>query len=94
MRLQRLTEIGFDFQPIKDQVSWEERIQSLKSFVEEHGHCRPSPKHPELGIFVGKVRQQYRERGEGKSNTLTDERVVCHVPKIYSYCCAVTLLKK
>ncbi|KAL7538258.1 hypothetical protein ACHAXR_008412 [Thalassiosira sp. AJA248-18] len=75
MRMQRLTELGFDFKPRPEKVPWEQRIESLRRFVEENGHCRPPIGHPELGAFARNTRQRYRQWCQGKSNGLTDERV-------------------
>eukprot|EP00581_Thalassiosira_minuscula_P007900 CAMPEP_0183712704 /NCGR_PEP_ID=MMETSP0737-20130205/7773_1 /TAXON_ID=385413 /ORGANISM="Thalassiosira miniscula, Strain CCMP1093" /LENGTH=857 /DNA_ID=CAMNT_0025941373 /DNA_START=59 /DNA_END=2629 /DNA_ORIENTATION=- len=72
--LQRLTEIGFDFCPRGDNTPWEVRIQHLRDFVAEHGHCKPG-RDNSLGKFVSNIRTFYRERENGKKNCLTDERV-------------------
>jgi len=74
-RLQLLTELGFDLRPQAEKISWEQRLEQLRQFVEKHGHCRPPNKHPELGWFVSKIRTKYRERQEGKTNSLTDKQV-------------------
>jgi hypothetical protein len=75
-RLRRLTDLGFDMAPIAEKIPWARRLAQLREFAEEHGHCRPPHQHPNLGSFVSKVRTKYREREEGKTNNLTDERVV------------------
>lgn len=75
-RLQRLTAIGFEMSPRPRHISWEDRIQSLREFVLEHGHCRPNDEHP-LGGFTNKLRQLYRLRfDEKQKNSLTDKRIV------------------
>ncbi|KAL7527634.1 hypothetical protein ACHAWF_002253 [Thalassiosira exigua] len=75
-RMQRLSEIGFDFQPVSDQISWEERMDGLRAFVEEHGRL-PNTKDPKFGLFVTRLRSMYQNRELGKPNSLTDDRVVC-----------------
>ncbi|KAL7548730.1 hypothetical protein ACHAWF_011996 [Thalassiosira exigua] len=73
-RLQRLNDIGLDLAPRKAILPWSERVERLRLFVEEHGHCKP-PKKSVLGKFVTNTRRRYRERQEGKKNALTDERI-------------------
>jgi len=76
-RLQKLNDVGLDLEPTAKQEKhpWENRIQQLTSFVEEHNHCKIPISHPELGIFVSRMRNQYREREKGKKNALSDERM-------------------
>jgi len=73
-RLQRLTAIGLDLKSRPPTLTWEERMQSLREFVSEHGHCKPTRDHP-LSGFVSNIRTFYREKEEGKPSCLTDERV-------------------
>eukprot|EP00585_Thalassiosira_rotula_P016916 CAMPEP_0196192560 /NCGR_PEP_ID=MMETSP0911-20130528/49083_1 /TAXON_ID=49265 /ORGANISM="Thalassiosira rotula, Strain GSO102" /LENGTH=282 /DNA_ID=CAMNT_0041464753 /DNA_START=226 /DNA_END=1074 /DNA_ORIENTATION=- len=76
-RIQKLNAIGLDMEPqahVQD-YSWEERIEQLTSFVEEHGHCKIPLRHPQLGNFSSTIRQRYKEREEGKKNSLSDERM-------------------
>jgi len=47
-------------------ISWEDRIQELKEFWEEHGHCNVTQRmksNTSLGSFVKKIRE-YRKRME------------------------------
>jgi len=73
-RMQRLAAIGLDLSPNGPMKSWEQRMQSVREFAAEHGHCK-IPKDHELGGFVSYIRNCYRLRDEGKKNGLTDERV-------------------
>jgi len=73
-RMQRLAAIGLDLSPNGPNKSWEQRMQSLREFASEHGHCK-IPQDHELGSFVSYIRNCYRLRDEGKKNGLTDERV-------------------
>mmetsp|Transcript_16729 Transcript_16729/g.36213 ORF Transcript_16729/g.36213 Transcript_16729/m.36213 type:complete len:613 (+) Transcript_16729:145-1983(+) len=76
-RIQKLNAIGLDMEPraLVQGHSWEERIEQLTSFVEEHGHCKIPLRHPQLGNFSSTIRQRYKEREEGKKNSLSDERM-------------------
>ena len=75
-RLQKLMAVpGLNLNPRPSNIPWEERMRSLREFKAEHGHCRPT-KQTCLGNFVSNVRTFYRQRQEGKTNCLTDERVV------------------
>jgi Helicase associated domain len=64
--------------------SWNQRFQELRQFKLEHGHCLvPSryDKNPELGIWVGTQRSQYRlyvraaETGQVANTNMNDDRV-------------------
>jgi hypothetical protein len=64
--------------------SWNQRFQELRQFKQEHGHCLvPSryDKNPELGIWVGTQRSQYRlfmrarETGQSVSTNMNDDRI-------------------
>ena len=66
--------------------SWEQKLRELKNFRTLYGHCRvPSryPPNPELGIWVGTQRTQYRlwlrAQQDGKANvgqtTMTEDRI-------------------
>lgn len=59
-----------------ERVSWEERMQQMREFVTEHGHCKPTRAHAELGEFAKNMRTYYRWRQEGKASCLTDQRIV------------------
>lgn len=52
--------------------SWNQRFEELKVFKRLHGHCLvPSryPESPELGVWVGTQRTQYRLYMKGKEST-------------------------
>mmetsp|Transcript_18527 Transcript_18527/g.34333 ORF Transcript_18527/g.34333 Transcript_18527/m.34333 type:complete len:281 (+) Transcript_18527:1239-2081(+) len=74
-RMQRLAAIGLNLSPSGPMKSWEQRLQGVREFASEHGHCKIPHDH-ELGSFVSYIRNCYRLRDEGKKNGLTDERVV------------------
>mmetsp|Transcript_18524 Transcript_18524/g.34329 ORF Transcript_18524/g.34329 Transcript_18524/m.34329 type:complete len:382 (+) Transcript_18524:1239-2384(+) len=73
-RMQRLAAIGLNLSPSGPMKSWEQRLQGVREFASEHGHCKIPHDH-ELGSFVSYIRNCYRLRDEGKKNGLTDERV-------------------
>ncbi len=73
-RIRQLDALGFSWarKPRGVQVPWEQRINELKAFKKEHGHCRVPSRHwanPALGRWVANLRGR-KERGE-----LTEERI-------------------
>ena len=57
VQIRRLAEIGFEWNPIA--TRWEEMLQKLVEFKEEHGHTKVpqrSPKYTELAAWVGNQR--------------------------------------
>ena len=65
-RINLLNEIGFTWTiRSRDTLgeSWSQRLEELKRFKEKHGHCQVPSRYaeaPELGIWVGTQRTQYR----------------------------------
>jgi hypothetical protein len=65
-RIDLLNELGFTWTiRSRDSLgeSWNERLQSLREYSDKHGNCLvPSryPPNPELGVWVGTQRTQYR----------------------------------
>lgn len=64
--------------------SWNQRLQELRLFKQEYGHCLvPSryEKNPELGVWVGTQRAQYRqfmrarETGQMISTNMNEDRI-------------------
>ena len=64
--------------------SWNQRFQELRQFKQQNGHCLvPSryDKNPELGIWVGTQRSQYRlymrarETGQSIATNMSDDRI-------------------
>lgn len=74
-RLQRLLATGLDMAPKPENMSWEQRLHSLREFISEHGHCRPPTEDGSLGSWVSKMRKYYQMREVGEATSLTDERV-------------------
>lgn len=55
---------------------WQERIEGLRAFKEWHGHTNVSrAQDKELGRFVNSQREYYKKLLEGKSSSLTPERI-------------------
>lgn len=74
VKMQRLTEIGFQFRPRGSYTNWDDQMKGLKKFREEHGHCRIPVNHPELGSFVKLARRDYKNWINGKPSSMTPER--------------------
>ena len=72
-RVARLNGIGFVWDTLERQRSWEETFELLQSYKEEHGHCRvlgsAEYRGVKLGSWVGK------QRYAGKLGKLSKERV-------------------
>jgi len=69
-RVDKLNEIGFVWNPLED--SWNEMLQQLMKYKEEHGDTLVPAKYPDnlqLGIWV------YSQRQNRKKNSLASERV-------------------
>eukprot|EP00934_Nitzschia_sp_Nitz4_P001966 Nitzschia sp. Nitz4//scaffold107_size73032//27795//30897//NITZ4_005759-RA/size73032-augustus-gene-0.100-mRNA-1//-1//CDS//3329532590//1966//frame0 len=87
-RVDLLNAIGFTWTiRSRDSVgeSWYQRLQDLKLFKEQHGHCLVPSRYepnPELGIWVGTQRTQYRlfmrakETGMNVSTSMNEERIM------------------
>ena len=61
----KLHDIGFVFERREKFLSWEERLEQLRRYKAEHGHCKVKTNHPELGQWTSKIRRDYREYTEG-----------------------------
>ena len=74
-RVMKLEGVGFVWEPtavkmasarqgvevaIAKALSWRSQFESLRTFVQEHGHARVPFKHPTLGRWVSRQRQAYR----------------------------------
>jgi len=66
VRLQKLTDLGFNFSPRNPYVKWEKRVEQLKAWKQQHGHLRIPVTDPELGEFVARQRVDYQKYLEGK----------------------------
>jgi hypothetical protein len=75
-RIERLEEIGFEWDPQKAQ--WGTMYEKLKAFVDEHGHARVPKgyaKDPELANWVRNQRLEYVNLQKGKKSRINEERV-------------------
>eukprot|EP00804_Cyclotella_cryptica_P005021 CCRYP_020359-RA/>CCRYP_020359-RA protein AED:0.10 eAED:0.10 QI:236/1/1/1/0.85/0.75/8/252/634 len=74
IKMQRLTELGFQFRPRGSYESWDDQIEKLRRFKEEHGHCRVPVSHPILGNFVKLARREYKLKQQGNKSSMTADR--------------------
>jgi hypothetical protein len=75
VKMQKLTELGFQFAKRPSYKSWDERLEQLKNFHAKHGHVRIPVSDVELGEFVSRMRQEYNKFQDGKKSSLNDERI-------------------
>jgi hypothetical protein len=79
-RIQKLNGVGLPFF-VSLRVDWDERLEALKAFQQEHGHCRvPRSKlHSEnypLNTWVLNQRRKYNMYVRlGKKSQIADERI-------------------
>jgi len=59
----------------KRTVDWEDRLQVLIDFKNEHGHCMVPQNHPELGAWVKWQREKYALFEEGRTSYFTPEKI-------------------
>jgi hypothetical protein len=75
IKMQKLTELGFQFSIRASYKSWNERMKQLKDFHERNGHVRIPVSDVELGEFVSRMRQEYNKFQDGKKSSLNEERI-------------------
>ena len=81
-RIQKLEGIGFNWTIGKNKqsrgpCSWEQRLEELKAFKEQHGHCfvpRAYPENQALSYWVERQRQDYRNIEMGKPTKMVGDR--------------------
>jgi hypothetical protein len=78
VRQARLDELGFVWDSHK--ASWDDRVQELVQFREQHGHCNSNasnnPSNQQLAIWIKCQRKQYRHFLAGKScSGMSKERI-------------------
>lgn len=76
-REERLKAIGFTF--TSRATVWSERMEALRAYKAQHGHCRVPytyAKDPKLAKWVSKQRGEMKARREGRKSQMTAERVV------------------
>ena len=79
-RIRELESIGFDWGRNKTDwaIIWSVRIQEIREFKEQFGHCLVPGKYsvnPKLGEWVSTQRSNYRLHQEGKPSPMTEERI-------------------
>lgn len=75
-RIQQLEEAGFVWD--SHAVAWQERLNDLKKYLLQNGHCNvPSscPQHPQLATWVKCQRRQFKLWLSGKPSNMTTERI-------------------
>jgi len=83
LRIQKLEGIGFQWTVSKntgDQSldSWQQRLEELRAFKEQHGHCfvpRQFPENQALSYWVERQRQDYRNLSKGKPSKMAEGRI-------------------
>jgi len=82
-KIQKLVEIGFDFEckrgrksGVEDASVWDEFYEEMKKFKEEHGHCIP-PTQPSTPLrrWMEKQRSEYKKIRAGEDSYLTLLRI-------------------
>lgn len=73
-KMQRLTDLGFQFRPRGSYYSWEEQVAELKKYKEENGDCKIPVNHERLGSLVKLVRRDYKKYVQGKKCGMTAAR--------------------
>ena len=79
-RIRDLESVGFDWKARKSDVAsiWSVRIQEMREFKEQIGHCLVPTKYsanPKLGCWVSTQRKNYRWLQEGKPTPMTENRI-------------------
>ena len=78
VRLFRYNDAETTTKKSQNEILWETRYQELIDFCTEHGHCRVPIRYKDnlsLGCWVGRQRQDYRKRKEGKVSPMADDRI-------------------
>lgn len=73
-KMQRLTEIGFQFRPRGSYYSWEEQMAEVRKYKEEKGDCKIPVNHERLGAFVKLVRREHKKYVQGKKSGMTEAK--------------------
>lgn len=74
-RIALLDRVGFAWNAQEE--AWKRRIQDLRSFKAEHGHCNcplNDLKYPKLGLWVKEQRRHYTLMKQGKQSHMTEAR--------------------
>jgi sugar phosphate isomerase/epimerase len=74
VKMQRLTELGFAFRPRGSYLTWEDQMEKLSRFKNQHGHCKVPVSDEELGNFVKLARREYKLKHQGKKSSMTEDR--------------------
>jgi Helicase associated domain len=75
-RVERLNSVGFVWS--SHHTTFEERLDELRMFQQETGHCNVPSQYPpnqKLSTWVKCQRRQYKLLMEGQKSNMTDERI-------------------
>eukprot|EP00591_Stephanopyxis_turris_P005053 CAMPEP_0195514126 /NCGR_PEP_ID=MMETSP0794_2-20130614/5601_1 /TAXON_ID=515487 /ORGANISM="Stephanopyxis turris, Strain CCMP 815" /LENGTH=384 /DNA_ID=CAMNT_0040642295 /DNA_START=179 /DNA_END=1330 /DNA_ORIENTATION=+ len=76
-RMKALDGLGFEWS-FQQQVDWKVRLKELMEYKENNGHCnvpRRFTENPRLGNWVQQQRDLYKRFNDGKSSSLTEDRI-------------------
>jgi len=63
---------------LTQEIQWQTRLRNLGEFHQIHGHCRVPrnyPQNPSLGIWVNRMRTEFKKWENGKHSLMTSERI-------------------
>lgn len=74
-RIALLNELGFEWKPLD--LLWNSKYEILRAFVDANGFGIMPSRNESRSMFswMNRQRKLYRERLQGMTNTLTDERI-------------------
>jgi hypothetical protein len=67
-KIQQLTELGLDWNPLRSE--WEKNFKALKTFKEQHGHCRVPNGSGPLADWVSNVRKNKQRQSPARIRKL------------------------
>jgi hypothetical protein len=76
-----LNGVGFVWSVMPERVDWDEMLEALKVFQQEHGHCRVPLTQAkdtdiyQLAVWVKVQRRQYKFLQQGKKSQMKEERI-------------------
>ena len=75
-RINKLNEINFQWSLQNyNVVSFDERLEALEKFKEEHGHVQIPRGHPDWGNWPNHIRSQYKNYLAGKKAKISKNKV-------------------
>ena len=81
-RIDQLEAIGLDFndtQQKREEAQWQSKLELLRQYQEQHGHCRVPQSYEidgvKLGFWLNDQRSEYKKHMKGKYSYITQERI-------------------